>query len=71
MPTVEFPNGSQIDFDSPEALANAIQHIRAGTPLIVRDEKDGSRAVVWAPEGSRRPHLLSPHKTVAGGPGRI
>ena len=49
MLSVEFPNGSQIDFDSPEALANAIQHIRAGTPLVVRDEKDGSRAVLWAP----------------------
>ena len=33
----------------PEALADAIQHMRAGTPLIVRDEKDGSRAVLWAP----------------------
>ena len=48
---VEFPNGSQIDFESPEALANAIQHMRAGTPLIVRDQKDGSRAVLWAPGG--------------------
>ena len=47
---VEFPNGSQIDFDSPEALANAIQHIRAGTPIVVRSEKDGSREVLWAPE---------------------
>jgi hypothetical protein len=46
---VEFPNGSQIDFESPEALANAIQHIRAGTPIVVRDEKSGEREVLWAP----------------------
>jgi hypothetical protein len=26
-----------------------LQQIRAGTPIIVRDEKDGSRAVLWAP----------------------
>ena len=49
MLSVEFPNGSQIDFESPEALARAVQNMRAGTPLIVRDEKDGSRAVLWAP----------------------
>ena len=46
---VELPNGTHLDFDTPEALANAIQHMRAGTPLIVREKKDGSRAVLWAP----------------------
>jgi hypothetical protein len=45
----ELPSDQRLDFESPEALANAIQHMRAGTPLIVRDEKDGSRAVLWAP----------------------
>jgi len=46
---VEFPNGSQIDFESPEALARAVQNIRAGTPIIVRSEKDGSREILWTP----------------------
>ena len=46
---VEFPNGSQMDFDSVEALTRAVQSIRAGTPLIVRDERDGTKQVVWAP----------------------
>ena len=45
----EFPPGKRLDFENPEALANALQHIRAGTPIIMRDEKDGSRAVLWAP----------------------
>ena len=44
----EFPNGQRLDFDSPEALARAVQHMRAGTPLIVRDEK-GQQRVLWAP----------------------
>ena len=46
---VELPNGAQLDFETPEALANAIQHIKAGTPIVVRDEKSGEREVVWAP----------------------
>jgi len=46
---VEFPNGSQLDFESPEALARAVQAMRAGTPLVVRDEKSGLREIVWAP----------------------
>jgi hypothetical protein len=49
MLTVEFPNGSSLSFDGPEALARAVQTIRAGTPVVVRDERDGSRAVLWAP----------------------
>ena len=49
MLTVELPNGNRLDFDSPEALARAVQSIRAGTPIVVRSEKDGSREVVWAP----------------------
>jgi hypothetical protein len=43
MLSVEFPNGSQIDFETPEALARAVAQIRAGTPIVVRSEKDGSR----------------------------
>ena len=46
---VELPNGTHLDFDSPEALARAVAQMRAGTPLVVRDERDGSRAVLWAP----------------------
>jgi hypothetical protein len=46
---VAFPNGSQLDFETPEALARAVAPIRAGTPIIVRSEKDGSREVLWAP----------------------
>jgi hypothetical protein len=46
---VEFPNGSHLDFETPEALARALGSMRAGTPLIVRDERDGTKQVVWAP----------------------
>jgi hypothetical protein len=46
----EFPSGQRLDFESPEALARAVQSIRAWTPIVVRDEKVGTRAVVWAPE---------------------
>jgi len=50
MLSVEFPNGFQLAFETPEALAKAVQNIRAGTPIVVRDEKSGQREVVWAPE---------------------
>ena len=46
----EFPSGQRLDLETPEALARAVQSIRAGTPIVVRSEKDGSREVVWAPE---------------------
>jgi len=49
MLSIEFPNGSQLDFDSPEALARAVAQIRGGIPIVVRSEKDGSREVLWAP----------------------
>ena len=49
MLSVEFPSGAELVFDCPEALARALQHMRAGTPLIVRDEHDGTKQVVWAP----------------------
>ena len=35
--------------DSPEALARALGAMRAGEPIVVRSEKDGTREVVWAP----------------------
>jgi hypothetical protein len=47
---VELPNGSQMDFETPEALARAVAQIRGGIPIVVRSEKDGSREVLWAPE---------------------
>ena len=47
--TLSFPTGPDFDFETPEALANAIQHIKAGTPIVVRDEKTRRREVVWAP----------------------
>ena len=46
---VELPNGTQLDFETREALARAVQAIRAGTPVIVRDERDGTKQVLWAP----------------------
>jgi hypothetical protein len=49
MLTVEFPNGSQLDFEDAQALARAVQQMRSGTPLIVRDERDGTKQVLWAP----------------------
>ena len=39
MLTVEFPSGQRLDFDSPEALARAVQSIRAGKPIVVRDRE--------------------------------
>jgi hypothetical protein len=50
MLAVELPNGNQLDFETPEALARAVAQIRGGIPIIVRSEKDGSREVLWAPE---------------------
>ena len=47
MLTAELPN-DRLDFDTPEALARAVQSIKAGTPIVVRDEKSGEREVVWA-----------------------
>jgi len=49
MIALEFPSGTQLHFETPEALARAVAQIKAGTPVVVRDEKDGSRAIVWAP----------------------
>jgi hypothetical protein len=45
----ELPSGQRLDFETPEALARAVQNIRAGTPIIVRSEKDGSREILWTP----------------------
>jgi hypothetical protein len=46
---VEFPSGQRLDFETPEALARAVAHIKAGTPIVVRSEKDGSREILWTP----------------------
>ena len=46
---LELPSGAQVDFDSAEALERAVRSITAGTPVVVRSEKDGSREVLWAP----------------------
>ena len=45
----EFPSGQRLDFETPEALAKALVSVRAGTPILVRDEHTGQREVVWAP----------------------
>jgi hypothetical protein len=47
---VELPNGTHLDFDSPEALARAVAQMHSGVPFIVRDEKDGTKQVLCAPE---------------------
>ena len=46
---VELPNGTHLDFETAEALARAVAQMRSGTPVIVRDERDGSKQVLWAP----------------------
>lgn len=53
MLTLEFPNGTHIDFENAEALALALQQMREGKPIIVRDEKDGGHEMLWAPEEMR------------------
>jgi hypothetical protein len=47
---IELTNGTQLEFETPEALARAVEQICCGTPLIVRDERDGSKQVLWAPD---------------------
>ena len=46
---VELPSGSQLYFETPEALERALGTMRGGTPLVIRDERDGSKQVLWAP----------------------
>ena len=46
---VELPSGAQLDFESPEALERALGAMQGGTPVVVRDEREGSRQVLWAP----------------------
>jgi hypothetical protein len=46
--TVELPSGAELVFDSAEALNRAVASIKSHMPIVVRDEKDGSRQVVWA-----------------------
>ena len=40
---VELPPDSQLDFESPQALERALGAMRGGTPLVVRDERDGTK----------------------------
>ena len=53
MLTLALPNGSHMDFENAEALELALQRMREGKPIVVRDEKDGSREVLWSPEDER------------------
>ncbi len=46
--SVEFTSGLQLDFEIPEALARVLEKVKAGTPVVARDVKDGSRAVLGA-----------------------
>ena len=39
-----------MDFENVEALTLALQRMRAGKPIVVRDEKDGGLEVLWTPE---------------------
>jgi hypothetical protein len=50
MLTLELPNGTHIDFENAEALAVALQRMREGEPIVVRDEHDGGFEMLWAPE---------------------
>jgi hypothetical protein len=52
--TVELPNGTLMDFENAEALALAMQRMREGKPIVVRDAKDGGPEVLWAPEDEWR-----------------
>jgi len=54
MLTLELPNGTHMDFENAEALELALQRIRLGKPIVVRDEHDGKVEVLWAPEDKGR-----------------
>ncbi len=41
MPTIEFPSGAELVFESPEALVKAVANIKAGTPVVVRSDRTG------------------------------
>jgi hypothetical protein len=38
-----------VEGESPQALERALGAMRGGTPLVVRDERDGTKQVLWAP----------------------
>jgi hypothetical protein len=48
--TLELPNGTHMDFENAEALALALQRMRDGKPIVVRDAKNGGPEMLWAPE---------------------
>ena len=54
MLTLALPNGTHRDFENVEALELALQRMREGKPIVVRDEHDGNVEVLWAPEDERR-----------------
>jgi hypothetical protein len=47
---LDLPNGTHMDFENAEALELALQRMREGKPIVVRDQKDGGPEVLWAPE---------------------
>ena len=51
---VELPSGSQLDFETPEALERALGTMRGGTPLVIRDGRLQTSAV-----GAERRQLAS------------
>jgi hypothetical protein len=50
MLTLALPNGTHMDFENAEALELALQRMREGKPIVIRDEKDGGLEVLWTPE---------------------
>ena len=50
MLTLALPNGTHMDFENAEALELALQRLREGKPIVVRDEHDGTVEVLWTPE---------------------
>jgi hypothetical protein len=39
--------------ETAEALTHALGTMRAGEPILVRSERDGSREVIWPPGDER------------------
>ena len=46
---VELPPDSQLDFRKPTGPRTRAGSNAGGTPLVVRDERDGTKQVLWAP----------------------
>jgi hypothetical protein len=52
MLTLELPNGTHMDFENTEALELALQRMREGKPIVVRDEHDGKVACCGSMDAS-------------------